>query len=317
MTFMNPDNWSLFSYMKGDLYSNYSLNSYDYYEDNYNYRHSLIMREPTINMIITVEDVTLFIERPNCSDLVNVSLLNPIVRTAEGEEVSYVSGFNISEEEKKSEASRSKDILSIEEISVNGNSYSNTLDETLYTGHFEIGDEVAKETLKEEINSILKNMRDTCKAKIQEDLKLNPNIYEKQIENAINASLVKSIEIVYSDEFNSAKMLMKVSRDLSRFDIINSFDYKQVNNSKCFDEILHTIFDAYNDNLVSENVADYIQKTLNSYGFHNAANSFAELLKFKFEENIHKQLKEEAMALAPYSKLVKYSGIEGLEEGAE
>lgn len=193
---MNPDDFLTIT----STFGKYNYYSYDSnlpsswlaYDDSY--------KEDKSNYIFIKFDYTgetaIYIERPNCEDLVNIKKLNPTILTGDDlVKANYASSFDDNEPEENNFMA----FNNIEELNIWGLSTQTKISEEEF--HLMISDEKFRtEKIKKCFDSIFAGFLDNLKNQIKK-LELNPNIYHEKLTKIID-DLSNHFEIEIIDSFD-------------------------------------------------------------------------------------------------------------------
>ena len=267
---MNPDDFFTF-----DPISNYSKYSNYYYDknmgwSNYNAAYRIIEDNRILLNVNYIGVKTIYIERPNCEDLINIKELNPAVIVDNNLKTiaNYADSFDDTEDKEKG---KEITINNIEEIEVstgrfNSSNFQRELSEEEFYS-ITTNEKFRSEIVETAITSISSCLLDNFERQA-ECLKLNPNIYHEKFVEVIN-NLRDYLEITITDS-NGGKLA-----------VINPKTY-EITNLKSY----KTDDELFIEDLLSL-VADEFNFLINKNG--NPAESFEIILNFLRKSN-HKEL---------------------------
>ena len=266
---MNPED---FTFDDPNYYYNYS-NNYYYYKtmglSNCDAAYRIIEDNRILLNVNYIGVKTIYIERPNCEDLINIKELNPAVIVDNNLKTiaNYADSFDDTEGKEKG---KEITINNIEEIEVstgrfNSSNFQRELSEEEFYS-ITTNEKFRNEIVETAITSISSCLLDNFERQA-EYLKLNPNIYHEKFVEVIN-NLRDYLEITITDS-NGAKLA-----------VINPKTYEITNlKSKPDDE-------RFIEDLLFL-VADEFNFLINKNG--NPAESFEIILNFLRKSN-HKEL---------------------------
>lgn len=214
---------------------------------------------------------TIYIERPNCEDLINIKELNPAVIVDNNLKTiaNYADSFDDTEDKEKG---KEITINNIEEIEVstgafNSSNFQRELSEEEFysmTTNEKFRNEIVETAITSISSSILDNFERQA-----ECLKLNPNIYHEKFVEVIN-SLRDYLEITITDS-NDGKL---AAINPKTYEITNLKSYKKDDDERFIENLLFLIAGEFNF-------------LINKDG--NPAESFEVILNFLRNSN-HKEL---------------------------
>lgn len=238
---MNPDDFFTF-----DPISNYSKYSNYYYDktmgwSNYNAAYRIIEDNRILLNVNYIGVKTIYIERPNCEDLINIKELNPAVIVDNDLKTiaNYADSFDDTESKKDKEIT----INNIEEIEVSTGRFNNSnfqrelSEEEFYS--ITTNEKFRSEIVETAITSISSSILDNFERQV-ECLKLNPNIYHEKFVKVIN-SLRDYLEITITDS-NGGKLAVVNPKT---YEITNLKSYK-ADDERFIEDLLSLVADEFN-----------------------------------------------------------------------
>lgn len=214
---------------------------------------------------------TIYIERPNCEDLINIKELNPSVIVDNNLKTiaNYADSFDDTEGKEKG---KEITINNIEEIEVstgrfNSSNFQRELSEEEFYS-ITTNEKFRSEIVETAITSISSCLLDNFERQA-ECLKLNPNIYHEKFVEVIN-NLRDYLEITITD-FNGGKLAVINPKT---YEITNLKSYKKDDDERFIEDLLFLVADEFNF-------------LINKDG--NPAESFETILNFLRKSN-HKEL---------------------------
>lgn len=240
---MNPDDFFTF-----DPISNYSKYSNYYYDknmgwSNYNAAYRIIEDNRILLNVNYIGVKTIYIERPNCEDLINIKELNPAVIVDNNLKTiaNYADSFDdIEGKEKYKEIT----INNIEEIEVSTGAFnSSNFQGELSEEEFYLittNEKFRNEIVETAITSISSCLLDNFERQV-ECLKLNPNIYHEKFVEVIN-SLRDYLEITITDS-NGGKLAVINPKT---YEITNLKSYKTDDDERFIEDLLSLVADEFN-----------------------------------------------------------------------
>ena len=267
---MNPED---FTFDDPNYYYNYS-NNYYYYKtmglSNCDAAYRIIEDNRILLNVNYIGVKTIYIERPNCEDLINIKELNPAVIVDNNLKTlaNYTDSFDDTEGKEKG---KEITINNIEEIEVstgrfNSSNFQRELSEEEFYS-ITTNEKFRSEIVETAITSISSCLLDNFEGQA-EYLKLNPNIYHEKFVEVIN-NLRDYLEITITDS-NGGKLA-----------VINPKTYEITNLKSCKPDDERFIED------LLFLVADEFNFLINKNG--NPAESFEIILNFLRKSN-HKEL---------------------------
>lgn len=265
---MNPEDFTFDPNYHYDYFNNY------YYDktmgwSNYNAAYQIIENNRILLNVNYIGVKTIYIERPNCEDLINIKELNPAVIVDNDLETiaNYADSFDDTESKKGKEII----ISNIEEIEVstgrfNSSNFQRELSEEEFYS-ITTNEKFRSEIVETAITSISSGILDNFERQA-ECLKLNPNIYHEKFVEVIN-NLRDYLEIIITDS-NGGKLA-----------VINPKTYEITNLKSCKADDERFIED------LLFLVADEFNFLINKNG--NPAESFEIILNF-LRKSSHKEL---------------------------
>ena len=266
---MNPEDFTFDPNYHYDYFNNY------YYDktmgwSNYNAAYRIIEDNRILLNVNYIGVKTIYIERPNCEDLINIKELNPAVIVDNNLKTiaNYADSFDDTEGKEKG---KEITINNIEEIEVsigrfNSSNFQRELSEEEFYS-ITTNEKFRSEIVETAITSISSCLLDNFERQA-ECFKLNPNIYHEKFVEVIN-NLRDYLEITITD-FNGGKLA-----------VINPKTYEITNLKSC---------KAYDERFIEDLlflVADEFNFLINKNG--NPAESFEIILNF-LRKSSHKEL---------------------------
>ena len=196
---MNPEDFTFYPNYHYDYFNNY------YYDktmgwSNCNAAYRIIEDNRILLNVNYIGVKTIYIERPNCEDLINIKELNPAVIVDNNLKIlaNYADSFDDTEDKEKG---KEITINNIEEIEVstgrfNSSNFQRELSEEEFYS-ITTNEKFRNEIVETAITSISSCLLDNFERQI-ECLKLNPNIYHEKFVKVIN-SLRDYLEITITD----------------------------------------------------------------------------------------------------------------------
>lgn len=267
---MNPEDFTF------DPISNYSKYSNYYYDknmgwSNYNAAYRIIEDNRILLNVNYIGVKTIYIERPNCEDLINIKELNPAVIVDNNLKTiaNYADSFDDTEGKEKG---KEITINNIEEIEVstgrfNSSNFQGELSEEEFYS-MTTNEKFRSEIVETAITSISSCLLDNFERQA-ECLKLNPNIYHEKFVEVIN-NLRDYLEITITDS-NGGKLAVINPKT---YEITNLKSYKKDDDEHFIENLLFLVADEFNF-------------LINKDG--NPAKSFEVILNFLRNSN-HKEL---------------------------
>ena len=265
---MNPEDFTFDPNYHYDYFNNY------YYDktmgwSNYNAAYRIIENNRILLNVNYIGVKTIYIERPNCEDLINIKELNPAVIV--DNDLETIANYSDSFDDTESKKDKEITINNIEEIEVstgrfNSSNFQRELSEEEFysiTTNEKFRNEIVETAITSISSSILDNFERQA-----ECLKLNPNIYHEKFVEVIN-NLRDYLEITIIDS-NGGKLA-----------VINPKTYEVTNLKSCKPDDERFIED------LLFLVADEFNFLINKNG--NPAESFEIILNFLRKSN-HKEL---------------------------
>ena len=265
---MNPEDFTFDPNYHYDYFNNY------YYDktmgwSNYNAAYQIIENNRILLNVNYIGVKTIYIERPNCEDLINIKELNPAVIVDNNLKTlaNYADSFDDIESKKGKEIT----INNIEEIEVstgrfNSSNFQRELSEEEFYS-ITTNEKFRSEIVETAITSISSSILDNFERQA-ECLKLNPNIYHEKFVEVIN-NLRDYLEITITDSSGG------------KLAVINPKTYEITNLKSCKADDERFIED------LLFLVADEFNFLINKNG--NPAESFEIILNFLIKSN-HKEL---------------------------
>ena len=265
---MNPEDFTFDPNYHYDYFNNY------YYDktmgwSNYNAAYQIIENNRILLNVNYIGVKTIYIERPNCEDLINIKELNPAVIVDNNLKTiaNYADSFDDTEGKEKG---KEITINNIEEIEVstgrfNSSNFQRELSEEEFYS-ITTNEKFRSEIIETAITSISSSFLDNFERQV-ECLKLNPNIYHEKFVEVIN-NLRDYLEITITDSSGG------------KLAVINPKTYEITNLKSCkadehfIEELLFLVADEFNF-LINKN--------------GNPAESFEIILNFLRKSN-HKEL---------------------------
>ena len=264
---MNPEDFTFDPNYHYDYFNNY------YYDktmgwSNCNAAYQIIENNRILLNVNYIGVKTIYIERPNCEDLINIKELNPAVIVDNDLETiaNYADSFDDTESKKGKEII----ISNIEEIEVstgrfNSSNFQRELSEEEFYS-ITTNEKFRSEIVETAITSISSGILDNFERQA-ECLKLNPNIYHKKFVEVIN-NLRDYLEITITDSSGGKLAVINPKT----YEITNLKSYKA--DERFIEELLFLVADEFNF-LINKN--------------GNPAESFEIILNFLRKSN-HKEL---------------------------
>lgn len=238
---MNPENFTFDPNYHYDYFNNY------YYDktmgwSNYNAAYRIIEDNRILLNVNYIGVKTIYIERPNCEDLINIKELNPAVIVDNNLKTlaNYADSFDDTEcKEKGKEIT----INNIEEIEVstgrfNSSNFQRELSEEEFYS-ITTNEKFRSEIVETAITSISSCLLDNFERQA-ECLKLNPNIYHEKFVEVIN-NLRDYLEITITDS-NGGKLAVINPKT---YEITNLKSYK-ADDEHFIEDLLSLVADEFN-----------------------------------------------------------------------
>jgi len=204
---MNPDdmfsmisNFSKYSSAYNTLSSNYLDSRWDWSFDPYPQSYQGIKNNCIWLNVNYIGNDRIYIERPNCEDLVNIKKLNPTIVVGNDleDKANYASSFDDIQDDDKGIV-----VNNIEEIEVSTGRYSsNNTQKKLSEDEFDLitaNEKFRNEMMGTVLASISSDFLNHLERQVRE-LDLNPNIYHEKFLEVIN-SLRDYLEITITDSY--------------------------------------------------------------------------------------------------------------------
>lgn len=238
---MNPEDFTFDPNYHYDYFNNY------YYDktmgwSNYNAAYRIIEDNRILLNVNYIGVKTIYIERPNCEDLINIKELNPAVIVDNNLKTlaNYADSFDDTEcKEKGKEIT----INNIEEIEVstgrfNSSNFQRELSEEEFYS-ITTNEKFRSEIVETAITSISSSILDNFERQA-ECLKLNPNIYHEKFVEVIN-NLRDYLEITITDS-NGGKLAVINPKT---YEITNLKSYK-ADDEHFIEDLLSLVADEFN-----------------------------------------------------------------------
>ena len=264
---MNPEDFTFDPNYHYDYFNNY------YYDktigwSNCNAAYRIIEDNRILLNVNYIGVKTIYIERPNCENLINIKELNPAVIVDNDLETiaNYTDSFDDTESKKYKEIT----INNIEEIEVsterfNSSNFQRELSEEEFYS-ITTNEKFRSEIVETAITSISSCLLDNFERQV-ECLKLNPNIYHEKFVEVIN-NLRDYLEITITDSSGGKLAVINPKT----YEITNLKSYKA--DERFIEDLLFLVADEFNF-LINKN--------------GNPAESFEIILNFLRKSN-HKEL---------------------------
>lgn len=207
--------------------------------------------------------IQLFIERPNCEDLVNIKKLNPSVFTEEGISVPYVASFDEPEPESDSEYRSSMiECNNVEEINIDTVCIYEEIDLETYKNEFLTQSDYYSNFLNKLISEAKEDIKHKFNYVISNDFGLNPNLYNDKIEKEIEKQ-IKNFTITIYNEFD--EKIAEINPETFKF-----FKLKEIKEideiRKLIQDVGTIIIDAYNNDGLKKVFFDFRNYIIDEYG---------------------------------------------------
>jgi hypothetical protein len=225
---MNPDDFLSIA----STFSNF--NKYDSYlttnkwldcGEIYNYEDDITRKSNYIFIKFNyIGECSIYIERPNCEDLINIKKLNPTILTGNDlVRANYISSFDDNEPEKENHFMA---FNNIEELKIWDASTSIKISEEEF--HLMISDKKFRtEKIKNCFNSIFADLLERLKNQIR-NLELNPNIYHEKLTKIMD-DLPNHFEVEIVDSFEDKLAIINPKtyeiKELSSYSSNKTDDY--------------------------------------------------------------------------------------------
>lgn len=238
---MNPEDFTFDPNYHYDYFNNY------YYDktmgwSNYNAAYRIIEDNRILLNVNYIGVKTIYIERPNCEDLINIKELNPAVIVDNNLKTiaNYADSFDDIESKKDKEIT----INNIEEIEVstgrfNSSNFQRELSEEEFYS-ITTNEKFRSEIVETAITSISSSFLDNFERQA-ECLKLNPNIYHEKFVEVIN-NLRDYLEITITDS-NGGKLAVINPKT---YEITNLKSYKKDDDERFIEDLLSLVADEFN-----------------------------------------------------------------------
>lgn len=239
---MNPEDFTFDPNYHYDYFNNY------YYDNttswsNYNAAYRIIEDNRILLNVNYIGVKTIYIERPNCEDLINIKELNPAVIVDNNLKTiaNYADSFDDTEGKEKG---KEITINNIEEIEVstgrfNGSNFQRELSEEEFYS-ITTNEKFRNEIVETAITSISSCLLDNFERQT-ECLKLNPNIYHEKFVEVIN-NLRDYLEITITDS-NGGKLAVINPKT---YEITNLKSCKPDDDERFIEDLLSLVADEFN-----------------------------------------------------------------------
>lgn len=239
---MNPEDFTFDPNYHYDYFNNY------YYDknmgwSNYNAAYRIIEDNRILLNVNYIGVKTIYIERPNCEDLINIKELNPAVIVDNNLKTiaNYADSFDDTEGKEKG---KEITINNIEEIEVstgrfNSSNFQRELSEEEFYS-ITTNEKFRSEIVETAITSISSCLLDNFERQV-ECLKLNPNIYHEKFVEVIN-NLRDYLEITITDS-NGGKLAVINPKT---YEITNLKSYKADDDERFIEDLLSLVADEFN-----------------------------------------------------------------------
>lgn len=264
---MNPEDFTFDPNYHYDYFNNY------YYDktmgwSNYNAAYQIIENNRILLNVNYIGVKTIYIERPNCEDLINIKELNPAVIV--DNDLKTIANYSDSFDDTESKKDKEITINNIEEIEVstgrfNSSNFQRELSEEEFYS-ITTNEKFRSEIIETAITSISSSFLDNFERQVK-CLKLNPNIYHEKFVEVIN-NLRDYLEITITDSSGGKLAVINPKT----YEITNLKSYKA--DERFIEELLFLVADEFNF-LINKN--------------GNPAESFEIILNFLRKSN-HKEL---------------------------
>ena len=239
---MNPEDFTFDPNYHYDYFNNY------YYDktmgwSNCNAAYRIIEDNRILLNVNYIGVKTIYIERPNCEDLINIKELNPAVIVDNNLKIiaNYADSFDDTEGKEKG---KEITINNIEEIEVsigrfNSSNFQRELSEEEFYS-ITANEKFRIEIVETAITSISSCLLDNFERQVK-CLKLNPNIYHEKFVEVIN-NLRDYLEITITDS-NGGKLAVINPKT---YEITNLKSYKADDDERFIEDLLSLVADEFN-----------------------------------------------------------------------
>lgn len=239
---MNPEDFTFDPNYHYDYFNNY------YYDkttswSNCNAAYRIIEDNRILLNVNYIGVKTIYIERPNCEDLINIKELNPAVIVDNNLKTiaNYADSFDDTEGKEKG---KEITINNIEEIEVstgafNSSNFQRELSEEEFNS-ITTNEKFRSAIVETAIASISSRLLDNFESQV-EYLKLNPNIYHEKFVEVIN-NLRDYLEITITDS-NGGKLAVINPKT---YEITNLKSYKADDDERFIEDLLFLVADEFN-----------------------------------------------------------------------
>lgn len=239
---MNPEDFTFDPNYHYDYFNNY------YYDkttswSNYNAAYRIIEDNRILLNVNYIGVKTIYIERPNCEDLINIKELNPAVIVDNNLKTiaNYADSFDDTEGKEKG---KEITINNIEEIEVstgafNSSNFQRELSEEEFNS-ITTNEKFRSAIVETAIASISSRLLDNFESQV-EYLKLNPNIYHEKFVEVIN-NLRDYLEITITDS-NGGKLAVINPKT---YEITNLKSCKPDDDERFIEDLLSLVADEFN-----------------------------------------------------------------------
>ena len=238
---MNPEDFTFDPNYHYDYFNNY------YYDktmgwSNYNAAYRIIEDNRILLNVNYIGVKTIYIERPNCEDLINIKELNPAVIV--DNDLKTIANYADSFDDIESKKDKEITINNIEEIEVstgrfNSSNFQRELSEEEFYS-ITTNEKFRSEIVETAITSISSSFLDNFERQA-ECLKLNPNIYHEKFVEVIN-NLRDYLEITITDS-NGGKLAVINPKT---YEITNLKSYKKDDDERFIEDLLSLVADEFN-----------------------------------------------------------------------
>lgn len=262
---MNPEDLlskyhEIFNGLKSYYYDSDSWSWDDWrYDDNGLSKFSAHKNKRKVFLKLISNKIQLFVERPNCEDLVNIKKLTPSVFTEEGISVPYATSFDELEAE---ENIPMVECNNIEEINIDTVYLYEEIDLETYKNEFLTQSDYYSNFLNKLISEAKENIKIKFNCILSNDFDLNPNLYNDKIEKEIEKQ-VKNFTITIYNDFDE-----KVAEiDPKTFKFFKLKEIKEIDEiRKLIQDVGAIIVETYNSDNFKKVFFDFKKYIIDEYG---------------------------------------------------
>jgi len=263
---MNPEDFlskysEIFNGLKSYYYDDGDSWWNDWRTDDSLIKSSTYKNKGKVFLKLISNEIHLFVERPNCEDLVNIKKLTPSVFTEEGISVPYTTSFDESESDSENESS-TVECNNIEEINIDTVYLQEEIDLETYKNEFLTQSDYYFNFLNKLISEVKEDIKHKFNYILSNDFDLNPNLYKEQIEKEIEKQ-IKNFTITIYNDFD--EQIAEINPETFKFFKLKEID-KIDEIRKLIQDVGIIIIDAYNNDGFKKVFFDFRNYIINEYG---------------------------------------------------